>query len=64
MQRKKFWQAHREHLYQQAALATSRHDAVVLPIVIANLALLLAAFFTLVLGNGAAITAPIILARR
>lgn len=27
--RKKFWQGHREHFYQQAALAVGRHDSVV-----------------------------------
>lgn len=35
------WQAHRQHVYQRAALALGRHDAVVVRIMAANLALIL-----------------------
>ena len=39
----KFWEAHRQHFYQHAALSVGRHDKVVLWIVAANIALIGAA---------------------
>ena len=43
----KIWQAHRQHFYQQAALALGRHDFVVWRIVGANIGLILAAIVAL-----------------
>jgi UDP-N-acetylmuramyl pentapeptide phosphotransferase/UDP-N-acetylglucosamine-1-phosphate transferase len=43
----KIWQAHRQHFYQRAAAALGRHDRVVLPIILANIALIAAALIAL-----------------
>lgn len=57
--RKKFWQAHREHFYQKAALAVGRHDAVVWPIIATNLALFGLSVASLYAGTPVLFVAPL-----
>ncbi len=56
---KKFWQAHREHFYQKAAM-TAGHRAVLYPVMIANLLLLLIAVASIHLGAFFLLPAPLI----
>jgi len=60
IEKKKFWQAHREHFYQQAALAIGNHAAVMRPIIITNLGLLIIAIASLYLGEWALLAAPLL----
>lgn len=57
---KKFWQAHREHYYQKAALATMRHDHVVWPMIIANAGLLALCVASLYAGWAVLCAAPLL----
>ncbi len=43
---KKFWQPHKNHLYQRAAMAINAHDQVVVPITAANVIFVGAAFWS------------------
>ncbi|HVY12102.1 MAG TPA: UDP-N-acetylmuramyl pentapeptide phosphotransferase, partial [Alphaproteobacteria bacterium] len=59
-QRKKFWQAHREHFYQQAVLKTGWHGKVLYPIIGANALLLVTCVLSLKFGVYTLAAAPLI----
>jgi UDP-N-acetylmuramyl pentapeptide phosphotransferase/UDP-N-acetylglucosamine-1-phosphate transferase len=51
MRRERFWEAHRTHFYQRAALAAGRHDVVVKKIALCNGVLILIAVMAVYLQN-------------
>lgn len=60
--RKKFWQAHREHFYQQATLTTGKHDKTVKIIIGSNAGLLVISLLSLETGSFLLLLAPLLVA--
>lgn len=60
LEKKKFWQAHREHFYQKAALAAGSHVKVLYPIMIANAGLMLISLLSLTFGVKILLAGPLI----
>ena len=60
IEKKKFWQAHREHFYQQAALGSGSPIPVVKAIIIANIGLLLVSVAALTLSAWLLLFAPLL----
>lgn len=59
-ERKRFWEAHREHYYQKAAVKSGRHSSVLIPIILANMGLLLLAVLSLYTGFWLLFAAPLL----
>ena len=60
-QRKPIWQAHREHFYQMPALKDIAHNRIMLPIISANLGLIIIALWLVPVNLIIAITAAILI---
>jgi UDP-N-acetylmuramyl pentapeptide phosphotransferase/UDP-N-acetylglucosamine-1-phosphate transferase len=61
-QKRKFWQPHREHFYQKAALAIGNHAHVLRPIILANIGLMGIAAFSLKTRPEALLAVPLLVA--
>jgi UDP-N-acetylmuramyl pentapeptide phosphotransferase/UDP-N-acetylglucosamine-1-phosphate transferase len=62
VEKKKFWQAHREHFYQKATLGTGSPVQVVIPIIITNIGLLLISVVALTVNVWLLLLAPLLVA--
>jgi UDP-N-acetylmuramyl pentapeptide phosphotransferase/UDP-N-acetylglucosamine-1-phosphate transferase len=60
LEKKKFWQAHREHFYQKAAMAVKTQEQVLYPVIIANLGLLITCLLSLKVRPEIVLAAPLI----
>jgi UDP-N-acetylmuramyl pentapeptide phosphotransferase/UDP-N-acetylglucosamine-1-phosphate transferase len=60
LQKKKFWQAHREHFYQKAAMAVKTQETVLYPIIAANTGLLIVCVLSLKMRMEIIFLAPLI----
>ncbi len=62
LEKKKFWEAHREHFYQQAALGAGSPIPVVRAIIIANIGLLIISMLAITVTVWALVFAPLLVA--
>lgn len=60
--REKFWQPHRQHFYQRAALAAGRHAPVVIAFILANCGLIFISLIALNITPYALLAAPLLVA--
>jgi len=62
LRREKFWQPHRQHFYQKAAMAAGNHARVVMAIIPINISLIIVAVLALKLTPTALLAAPLLVA--